>query len=576
MDPQEFLTGLWGNPPPGVALVWTLPDTRSRWYTRFDEVNSEMKKLSMEDVYTGVGIANRNGSRFNSFYRFTEEEVGGLSGMWADIDVAHPVHTKQNLPPTQEQALTTLKEALLEPTLLVDTGHGIQAWWLFEEPWLFESTQEHELGRRASQWWHQHINALYTAQGWTADSVFNLDRVMRMPGTWNNRDPNDRRPVTPISEKEQRYTPQTFLDHVPEDFQTSAPPPGRQGGGRKPARHRAAAAAAAPAPAGGPGQLTLSSNAEPSAVRLAALLKGNPKFRMSWENGRTDMADQSASAYDMSMATIALAAGWPDQEVVNLLICWRRDHNHDLKLRENYYVRTINKAREPMEMARAQEQLNETLLQPPDDESEVLMDNLAQLFGVDITRIVKYLGDPPIYYMYTAQGDITLGKIENIMSQEKFRALTAAATEVVIPAVSKKVWELRVQAMLFACEKVEVGDASHPARETRFWLAEYLLEKPPREHDEWEKAAEAKQPFVRRGVVHIFIDDLKKWLELAMGNQLTSHALGQRLRLCDAEPKGVNVHIGNARTTRTCWTLSQENAPSGDEDAEGRTPQEQP
>ena len=125
--------------------------------------------------------------------------------------------------------------------------------------------------------------------------------------------------------------------------------------------------------------------------------------------------------------------------------------------------------------------MNQTLLHPPDDETEVLMDNLAKLFGVDITRIVKYLGDPPIYYMYTEQGNITLGKIENLMSQERFRALTAAATEVVIPSVGKKIWEQRVQAMLLACEQTPVGDASHPAQETNAWLEEYLLEKPPRE-----------------------------------------------------------------------------------------------
>ena len=573
MDPKKFLTDLWGNPPPGVALVWTLPNNRSRWYTRFDEVNQDVEHHAHEDVYTGVGIANPNRARFTTQNRCTEEEVSGLAGMWADIDVAHPVHKKPNLPPTQEQALTTLEEALLEPTLLVDSGHGIQAWWLFEEPWLFQNVEEHEMGRRAAQWWHQHIKALYTARGWTTDSVFNLDRIMRLPGTWNNRDPNDRRPVTPIFEKEQRYTPQAFLDQVPEDFHTSTPPPGRRGGGRKPTRHRAAAAAAA---AGGPGQLVLSSDAEPSAVRLDALLKTNPKFRMSWENGRTDMPDQSASAYDMSMATIALGAGWPDQEVVNLLICWRRQHDHDLKLRENYYVITLDKAREPMELTRAQEQLTQTLLHPPDDETEVLMDNLAKLFGVDITRIVKYLGDPPIYYMYTEQGNITLGKIENIMSQERFRALAAAATGVVIPSVGKKIWEQRVQAMLLACEETTVGDASHPARETRFWLAEYLLEKPPREGEEWEKAAEAKQPFVLRGLVHIFLDDLRKWLELAMGNQLTAHAMGIRMRLCNAKTSQVNVHIGNARTTRTTWTLSPENTPSGDDDAEDRTPVEQP
>ena len=61
------------------------------------------------------------------------------------------------------------------------------------------------------------------------------------------------------------------------------------------------------------------------------------------------MTDQSPSAYNMSMATMAMQAGWSDQEVVNLLICWRRKHGHDLKLRENYYLMTLDKAREPID-----------------------------------------------------------------------------------------------------------------------------------------------------------------------------------------------------------------------------------
>ena len=226
---REFLTALWGNPPPGVILIWTLPQKESNWYTRLDQVNQDVEHHAHEDVYTGVGIANRNRAQFTTQKRLTEEEVGGLAGMWADIDWAHPVHKKPNLPPTQEQALATLEEALLEPTLLVDSGHGIQAWWLFEQPWIFQTPEDQELGRRAAQWWHQHIKGLYTARGWTTDSVFNLDRIMRLPGTWNNRVPGERRPVEIIRETARRYTPQDFLDQVPEDFQTSTPPPGRTG-----------------------------------------------------------------------------------------------------------------------------------------------------------------------------------------------------------------------------------------------------------------------------------------------------------------------------------------------------------
>ena len=548
---REFLTALWGNPPPGVILIWTLPEKESTWYTRLDQVNQDVEHHAHEDVYTGVGIANPNRARFTTQKRLTEEEVGGLAGMWADIDWAHPVHRKPNLPPSLEQAMETLEGAQFEPTLLVNSGHGLQAWWLFEHPWIFQTPEDQELGRRAAQWWHQHIKGLYTARGWTTDSVFNLDRIMRLPGTWNNRVPGERRPVEIIRETARRYTPQDFLDLTPEDFQTSTPPPGRTGP-RKQGQNRRATNGN-----GGNGGLELDPEADPSILKLEVLLKANLKFRRSWEQDRKDMADQSPSAYDLSMATMAMQAGWSDQEVVNLLICWRRKHDHDLKLRENYYVVTLEKAREPFEIAQAEEQLNQTLLHPPDDETEVLMDNLAKLFGVDITRIVKYLGDPPIYYMYTEQGNITLGKIENLMSQERFRALTAAATEVVIPSVGKKIWEQRVQAMLLACEQTPVGDASHPTQETNAWLEEYLLEKPPREEDEWEKAAEAKHPFILHGKVHIFLDDFRKWLDFHIGEQVTSHALGRRLKQCQARTERINVRVGNSRTSRTTWQLPE-------------------
>ena len=269
------------------------------------------------------------------------------------------------------------------------------------------------------------------------------------------------------------------------------------------------------------------------------------------------MADQSPSAYDMSMATIALGAGWSDQEVVNLLICWRRKHGHDLKLRENYYVMTLDKAKEPIEIAQAEEQLSDALLLRPEDLPEVLKANLKTLFRVDIIRIVRYAGNPPIYYMYTKQGDITLGEINSITSQTKFRNMLGTITGVWITAVSLKAWDKRVQALLLACEKIDVDDASHPSQETNAWLEEYLLEKPPREEDEWEKAAEAKQPFILNEKVHIFMDDFRKWLDLNIGEQITSHALGRRLKQCQARTEKTNVRVGNSQTSRTTWQLPE-------------------
>ena len=286
--PREFLTALWGNPPPGAILIWTLPKKESNWYTRLDQVNRDMEHHAHEDIYTGMGIARinqntlTNEDRLTSKDRLTEENVAGLAGLWAEIDCNHPFHGRPNLPPSLEHAMETLEGAQFEPTLLVNSGHGLQAWWLFELPWIFHNPEDQELGRRAAQWWHQQINGLYTARGWTTDSVFNLDRIMRLPGTWNNRDTWERKPVTAITCHTTSWT--SFP-------KTSEPPP----------RRRDTTGGALPPEAG-----------EHLGLR----------------------------------ATMAIQAGWSDQEVVNLLICWRRKHDHDLKFRENYFVMTLDKAKE--------------------------------------------------------------------------------------------------------------------------------------------------------------------------------------------------------------------------------------
>ena len=198
-------------------------------------------------------------------------------------------------------------------------------------------------------------------------------------------------------------------------------------------------------------------------------------------------------------------------------------------------------------------------------------DSLATLFGVDIIRIIKYLGDPSVYCMETKQGKVTIGGIERIYSQPKFRQSVGEATRIVIPTVSGKVWDQRVQAILQACEEVEAGDVSHPMRETRRWVTEYLLEKPPREED-WERAAATKSPFVKQGITHLFIDGLRRWLECTVGLLLDDHKIGRRLREIRMDPRQVNVHVGGKRTTRTAWVVPEECLPDrAPQPGDGRT-----
>ena len=344
MDPRQFLTALWGENPPGMLNIFMLPDQKSYWYPDLEKVNRDMQQHLHEEVYTGVALAKKEGTRFNTRSRVKEVDAAAIPGVWADIDVFHPsekVHKEKSLPSTVEQAQEVMAKLPHSPTLIVDSGHGLQYWWLLEEPWVFKDQGEWEQARRMTQWWHRITRELFDAMGWTTDSVFDLSRIMRLPGTFNNKIPEERKEVTVIKADGPRYSLNQFIELVPEDFAASAPAPEDRRGRRGRASQQAASTTSS--------GLILDPNAEPKPVRLNSLLKADVRFMLTWEHHRPDLKDQSASSYDMSIANVTMRAGWPQQETVNAMICWRRMYGCDLKLREDYYARTLDRAKESIE-----------------------------------------------------------------------------------------------------------------------------------------------------------------------------------------------------------------------------------
>ena len=357
--PSEFLKTLWGGIPPGRVLIWMLPDKKSRWYVHFNNVDGDMRFHEYEDVYTGVGLAPREGLELTSNKRVKEWEVAGITAFWADIDVAHDVHKKrEQLPPSIERAMEAIAKLPFEATIIVNSGHGLQLWWVLKEIWLFADAEEREQARRACQWWHRLVKETFAQFGWTVDSTFDLPRVMRLPGTWNNKNPQERRRVEVTGGSGTRYGRELFTQLVPEDFKAT-PMGARRSTSRSSARFSTEGS-----------RLVLDPEAQPSFSRMDTLLKLEPKFRATWEKRRPDLNDQSASAYDMALANFAVRAKWPDQEVANLLIAFRREHDLELKLRENYYAVTIAKAHEPMKRQRSEEDLQDAQDDPQDAQDD--------------------------------------------------------------------------------------------------------------------------------------------------------------------------------------------------------------
>ena len=314
---------------------------------------------------------------------------------------------------------------------------------------------------------------------------------------------------------------------------------------------RLAGAEAHGVPATSSSGLILDPEAEPYKVRREALLKVDQRFRRAWDEWRPG---QSKSAYELVLADIAVRAGWPDQEVVNLLIHWRNKYGHDPKLRELRYRLMLSKAKDPEKMTFAKQMLEKTLRLRPEDEEDVLQDILDTLLGVDIIRVVKDRGDKPVYCMHTEQGAITLRTIGHVTSRKRCTDRIAEVTGVVVPVVSPEVWGRYAQAILRLCEGVGPNDPIQ--EETRSWLDGYLIECYAQVKEEWEKAALRGGPFLKGGLVHISLKHFRKWLRKKPGKSPVPPPLKERMLMVKAEHKNVYMMKDEGgRTTRSVWIL---------------------
>ena len=206
----SFLTTLFGQKP-GAAyvLIWT-PDKRSRWFQDIGAAVRFVESRRHCDVYVGVSLSPQD---FGPKSRCISENAAGIVALWADLDIRDHVHAKQNLPPTIDDALS-LVPAPFTPSMVVSSGHGLQCWWLLKEPEVFASDDHRNRVRATVQRWECLLKLNGAARSWAVDSVADLARVLRIPGTTNCKDAAAPKPVEIISSSERRYNLSDFLEYL--------------------------------------------------------------------------------------------------------------------------------------------------------------------------------------------------------------------------------------------------------------------------------------------------------------------------------------------------------------------------
>lgn len=144
-----------------------------------------------------------------------EFDVEWITTLWADLDA-------KDYPGGKNEAWQTALSFLIQPSIVIDSGHGFHMYWLLHPEKITDVTK---------------VKGIIKGVGGTmgADSVYDLGRILRLPGFYNQKHPEEYsvcKIVQGYFHPEKKYTLSDFkkyeikvavkindveIDHIPEE-----------------------------------------------------------------------------------------------------------------------------------------------------------------------------------------------------------------------------------------------------------------------------------------------------------------------------------------------------------------------
>jgi putative DNA primase/helicase len=219
-DPAEWFTNLYTGCD-GWLTLFSVDRTTGEQHVDWAPIDQADQLARIAEnhsatccVWFGVATRKQNlGGR-----RGGGDDCLHIPALWADIDVEGPNHKgAHQLPTTLDAARLIIEEFPLPPSAVIRTGGGLQPWWFLTEPIGVDEARQLLAGWGAT--WAE----LGRRHGWHVDNVFDVARVMRLPGTTNHKTVPT--PVTGKACWDRRYNPSEFEPHLLDP--PPAPEPGR-------------------------------------------------------------------------------------------------------------------------------------------------------------------------------------------------------------------------------------------------------------------------------------------------------------------------------------------------------------
>jgi len=531
-----FFAEWWRGVPEHLAVpIFTLPDRKTVLCAGPGKAAAyAADRAGSQDVYFGVGLQDPKRKQG----RGKAEDVQGLVALWADVDFGEEGHKKPH-PPTLEEAVALVDGMPLPASVLVHSGHGLHAYWLFDIPLLFRNGKEdRDEGARMVAGWQGKLRAASEAKGWSLDATHDLARVLRVPGTWNRK--GTPVPVRILRAGGPRHKAEVFRAFAAEAEEVKVEP-------------AAAKEADMPNPVGDIAVV----------AKVAAACENDRKFKAAWERKRADL--QSASEYDLSIASTLLGGGWSEKDVAEAILLWRTIHNEnpDKARRGDYVSRTVRKAKRGIESRAAVASIKEKLVsiresgeEKPEDKAE-LMDYIRKALDIPIRRVVQHGREKSIYSIDLDDGQhIQLGENPSVTEARLFQKATVDYTHEPI-RIKQDDWDDGPGSALLHLS-VLIENHESTIKNTVTWLLREFLRSQSiyRGEEGYKEAADAEQTFIRDGMVFFHGPKFSRHVAVKDTTRKWGNDLWEAVRVCGG--RNSREPVPHGKTTKSYWGVPKE------------------
>lgn len=556
----DFISTVFGNQFPDGASVMLFEMGQARPRTHSIRQPGEVADLvdasrrEKTNLYVAVAYQDAKvrsiGSRRN-----TAATAIGIPAMWLDIDV------KDGGAADLEHA-RAIAEAVTTPTVIVHSGGGLHAWWVLDEPWMFIDQADRSHAEACSRGWqeaHRHANP-----GIHIDSTHDLARVLRVPGTLSIKPGREPREVVGFPTGNGKVSRQQLVDVGEAASPTPTTRPTRTVKDVDP-------------------DLVFDPNGKPNPLLWMAAFENDADvvnyFNHRWKvPGRG--ADQSDSSYEFLIGSQAHKAGWPLQDVLNLMI-WHRstrpDPNGKVR-REDYFAMTLSSivgGSDPVEALPSVQQMQDerwrearqaTLELQAESSFELAPDEVLRRFNAVIAcgaeraprvvRVEQFGRDvsKTQYRLHLNDADFDLSlSPQQLFEPRQFRIAFAATTRHYMERLpTAQDWARVIQVLLDVCVVHEVPSANPDvlisacrSLADRYGIAE--------NRGESQDPVAGDRPFLEDDKVWFTGASIKEAIKAEPG--AINGDLQTAMRIAFGESRRFNVDRGGRRTSRRCYGI---------------------